>query len=205
MDNILGYKIYDSQYPQMKIIETHKFILRPATQDDADDFYEYLSQEKVVKYLPFKSHKNINDTKKFIQSFFINNYKKGKVGNYAVYLKKDKKVIGNIGINNVYPKSKEAEIGICLNPKYWGHDFSTELVIPVLITGFELMNLDKLIALTYTENIYSPSPLHNVKFKYIKTYKPQNGTQESHRFELTRNEYFSLKKEYLPHLIKTFH
>ena len=31
MDYLFGYKISDSKYPQMKIIETPKFILRPAT------------------------------------------------------------------------------------------------------------------------------------------------------------------------------
>lgn len=101
MKNIFGYEVCDSQYPQMKIIETPSFILRPATLQDVSDIYEYLSQEKVVKYLPFKAHKTINDTKKFVQSFFINNYKQGKVGNYVIYHKVDKKVIGNIGINNI--------------------------------------------------------------------------------------------------------
>ena len=46
MDYLFGYKISDSKYPQMKIIETPKFILRPATLKDANDFFEYFSQEK---------------------------------------------------------------------------------------------------------------------------------------------------------------
>ena len=105
MKYLFGYKIYDSQYPQMKIIETPKFILRPATLRDVNDFYEYFKQEKVVKYLPFKAHKNITQTKTFVRNFFINNYKSGKIGNYAVYYKPDKKVIGNVGINNVSPNA----------------------------------------------------------------------------------------------------
>ena len=78
MKNIFGYEVYDSQYPQMKIIETPRFILRPATLQDVSDIYEYLSQEKVVKYLPFKAHKTINDTKKFVQSFLSIIINKGK-------------------------------------------------------------------------------------------------------------------------------
>ena len=45
MDYLFGYKISDSKYPQMKIIETPKFILRPATLKDAPDFFEYFRQE----------------------------------------------------------------------------------------------------------------------------------------------------------------
>lgn len=204
MDNIFGYKVSDSKYPQMKIIETSKFILRPVTLNDSSDFFEYLSQEKVVKYLPFKAHKNIYQTQNFIKSYFINNYKNGKVGNYAIYYKADKKVIGNIGLNNINPNSNEAEIGICINPKYWGHNFATELTVISLITGFEFLQLDKLIAITYTKNKYTPKSLENLGFKYVKTYKPKVNTDVSHRFELTRSKYLELKFEYLPNLLKEF-
>ena len=205
MDNIFGYKIFNSQYPQMKIIETPKFIFRPATLNDIPDIYEYLSQEKVVKYLPFKAHKTINDTKRLVQLFFIDNYKQGKVGNYVAFHKDDKKVIGNFGINNVRPGSKEGEIAVCMNPKYWGNGLATELSIVTLITGFELMNLNKLIILTYSENKYTPKTINNLKFKYVKTYKPRKNLPISHRFELTKNDYLELKKEYLPNLVKTFY
>ena len=204
MNNIFGYKISDSKYTQMKIIETPKFILRPVTLGDCEDLFEYLSQDKVVKYLPFQAHKNLSQTRGFIKSFFIDNYKKGKVGNYAIYYKKDKKVIGNIGLNNVSPNASEAEIGICINPKYWGHNFSTELTIISLITGFEFLKLDKLIAITYTKNKYTPNSLESLGFKYIKTYKPNLGTDISHRFELRRSKYLELKANYLPNLLKEF-
>ena len=204
MDSIFGYKISDSSYPQMKVIETHKFIFRPVDFNDLNDIYEYLSQEKVVKYLPFKAHKNTSATKKFIKYFFIDNYKRGKVGNYAVYYKPDKKVIGNVGFNNIFPNSKKGEIGICINPKYWGNNFSTEITIVCLITGFELLNLNKIVAVTYSQNKYAPKSLNNLGFKYIKTSKPRNNLPMSHTFELTRKEYLKLKKEYLPHLIKSF-
>lgn len=71
MDYLFGYKISDSKYPLMKIIETPKFILRPATLKDAPDFFEYFSQEKVLRYLPFSTHKNILQTKIFIKSFLL--------------------------------------------------------------------------------------------------------------------------------------
>ena len=205
MEYLFGYKISDSKYPQMKIIETPKFILRPATLKDAHDFFEYFSQEKVLRYLPFNTHKTILQTKIFIVSFFINNYKKGNVGNYAIHYKRDNKVIGNIGLNNINPNSKSAEIGICINPKYWGHNFATELTVITLITGFELLNLDKLIALTYTKNKYTPKSLENLGFKYINTFKTKTYGNTCHRFELSRDDYLILKKYYLPNLIESFY
>ena len=190
MDYLFGYKISDSKYPQMKIIETPKFILRPATLKGAPDFFEYFSQEKVLRYLSFSTHKNILQTKIFIKSFFINNYNK---------------VIGNIALNNIDPNSKSSEIGICINPKYWGHNFATELTVITLITGFELLNLDKLIALTYTKNKYTPKSLENLGFKYINTFKTKASGNTCHRFELTKDEYLKLKEYYLPNLIESFY
>ena len=92
----------DVTYPQMPIIETEKYILRPASLDDAEDMFEYYKQPKVVKYLPMNPHKSVANTKRFIKSFFIDNYNQGKIGHFAVVDKLNNKVIGNIGLNQPY-------------------------------------------------------------------------------------------------------
>lgn len=205
MNDIFGYKILDSIYSQMKIIETPRFIFRPFEISDAEDVYEYLCQEIVVKYLPFNAHKDINCSKKFIQSYFINNYKKGKIGNYAVYYKKDNRVIGNVGFNNVNPKSKEGELGICINPKYWGNDFSTELALVTIISSFEFSKVDKLVVIIYEENKYSTSCIKKLNFTYTKTYKPKQNLPLCLRYELNRDEYLNMKKTFLPNLINNLY
>ena len=201
MNDIFGYKISDSIYSQMKIIETPRFIFRPFDICDTEDVYEYLCQEIVVKYLPFKAHKDINSSKKFIQSYFINNYKKGKIGNYAVYYKKDNKVIGNVGINNVNPRSKEGDLGICINPKYWGNKFSIELVLVAIMSSFEFSKLDKLVGNIYKENKYSINCAEILHFKYIKTYRINKNIPLCLRYELNKDEYLDMKKIFLPNLI----
>ena len=205
MNNILGFKISDSQYPQMKIIETPRFIFRPATINDVKDIYEYLSQKKVVKYLPFNAHKNINTTKKFIRSFFINNYKNGKVGNYVAYYKRDKKVVGNIGINNMSTHSKSAELGICINPNYWGNNWALEFAVISLISGFEFNNFERLTAITYTKNKYSTKCLDDLNFRHVKTTQPKRNFPAYHIYEIKRDEYLKLKKQHLPNIIKSFY
>lgn len=205
MHDIFGYKILDSIYSQMKIIETPRFIFRPFEISDAEDVYEYLCQEIVVKYLPFNAHKDIDSSKQFIQSYFINNYKKGKIGNYAVYYKKDHKVIGNVGFNNVNPKSKEGELGICINPKYWGNKFSIELALVAIISSFEFSKVDKLVVIIYEENKYSTSCVKKLNFTYTKTYKPKQNLPLCLRYELNRDEYLNMKKTFLPNFINNLY
>lgn len=74
-----------------------------------------------------------------------------------------------------------------------------------LITGFELLHLDKLIALTYTKNKYTPKSLENLGFKYVNTFKTKIYSNTCHRFELTRYEYLRLKEYYLPNLSENFY
>ncbi|MGL6107396.1 GNAT family N-acetyltransferase [Romboutsia sp.] len=188
-----------SKYPQMKTVDTGRFILRPAKLSDANDMFEYYSQEKVVRYLPTNPHKNILQTRVFIRTFFLDNYKKGKVGHLAIVEKESNKVIGNIGLNNVYINAKEAEIGICINPSYWGNDIATELTIQSLKYGFEYLNVEKLIALTYEDNKRTRKSLENLGFKYVETYnkKISKGIESKvvrcDRFELLREDYFKSK------------
>lgn len=186
----------DSKYPQMRIIDTGKYILRPAQLSDAKDMFEYYSQEKVVRYLPTSPHKTIIQTRRFIKTFFIDNYKKGKVGHSVIVDKETNKVIGNIGLNNIFIEAKEAEIGICINPAYWGNDVATELTKYSLKYGFEYFNVEKLIAATYEDNKRTRKSLENLGFRYIGTYNKKivKGINISYvkcdEFELLRNDYY---------------
>lgn len=189
----------DYRYPQMKIIDTGRYLLRPAKLSDANDMFEYYSQEKVVRYLPTSPHKQVSDTKRFIQSFFISNYKKGKVGHSVIVDKETNKVIGNIGLNNVSINANVAEIGICINPEYWGHDIATELTIQSLKYGFEILNVKKIIAITYEDNKRTRKSLENLGFKYVDTYNKKIIKEllityvNCDRFELLRSDYMISK------------
>ena len=160
----------DDTYPQMPIIETKKYLLRPVSLNDADDMFEYYKQPKVVKYLPMNPHKSVSDTRRFIKTFFIDNYNQGKIGHFAVVDKFNNKVIGNVGLNNVDKDAIEAEIGICINPNYWGHDIGTELAKELLKFAFTSTNIKRIIANTYEDNKSSRKALENLNIKYYKTY-----------------------------------
>ena len=146
----------DDTYPQMPIIETKNYLLRPARLNDAEDMFEYYKQSKVVEYLPMSSHKTVSDTRRFIKSFFIDNYNQGKIGHFAVVDKSNNKVIGNIGLN--------------INPIYWGHDIATELGKEVIKFAFTSTNIKRIVANTYENNKRTRKSLKHLNLKYYKTY-----------------------------------
>ena len=180
----------------MKILETKNCILRPVTLDDYIDLYEYYKIPEVVKFLPIKRHKSYLDTKRFIKSFFISNYEKGKIGHYAIVSKIDNKVIGNVGFNNISKNVKNAEIGICINPKYWGNNLSVELVEALIEYGFEELGLESIFAMTYEDNIYSKNVLDKLNFKheidFNKKFKNTgNKTIKCSKYTLYKNDYIN--------------
>lgn len=181
-------------YPQMELLETKHCLLRPITLDDAEDLFEYYSIPKVVKYLPIKVHQNISETRRFIKSYFINNYQKGKIGHYAVVLKGQGKVIGNVGFNNISPYAKSGEMGICINPNYWGHNLSYELAEVLVNYAFNKLNLDYVYAITYDDNIYSKSPLIQLRFTYEYNFNKKiknlnNKIVKCNKFVLYKDDY----------------
>lgn len=188
--------MYDSDYPHIKILSTDKILLRPITLEDAQDLFEYYSNDKVLKYLPIKTHKNIQETKSFILTYFISNYNKKKHSHYAIVYKDNNKVIGNIGFNNISSKSSQGEIGICINPHYWGLNLSTELLDLILKYGFYDLKLKKIYAVVYNDNKYSKSSLLKYNFKFshdfTKTFPSLNNKHiKCQKYILNRKDYLN--------------
>lgn len=183
----------------MRVLETKRCILRAATMDDAKDLFECYKKDVTVKYLPFDRHITIKDTNRFIRLFFLNNYKKGRIGHFVIVFKDTNKVIGNIGFNNISSNSREGEIGICINPDYWGKNISNELALAIIKYGFEDLNLEKIIAITFEENKFSQKPLNDIGFIYTETFKRKSqkftkGYINCYKYELTKDGYrFSLE------------
>ncbi|CEI72871.1 GNAT family N-acetyltransferase [Romboutsia hominis] len=182
---------------KMNVLETKRCILRPITLKDAPDLHECYKQEIVVKYLPFKAHQNIYETREFIKNFFLKKYNENKLAHYAIVLKSNKKVIGNIGFNNISKDNKKGEIGICINPSYWGYDLSTELAREIVKYGFKKLKLEEIIAITYEDNNYSIKSLENLNFEYIKTYfktfHSSNKKVKCNLYKISRKNYLMSK------------
>ena len=183
----------------MKTLETKRCILRPVTLKDTNELFECYKQDVVVKYLPIKRHNSTRDTKKFIKSFFLKNYKNNKIGHFAIVYKNNNKVIGHVGFNNISPSAKEGDIGICINPSYWGQNLCEELCQELLRYGFEELHLEKIIADIYKDNKYSKKTLEILGFTFEETFN-KNISLNSHvlcnKYQMSKHDYFKLKSGY---------
>lgn len=186
-----------SHMPQL---ETKRCILRMMTLDDYEDLFEFYNNEDHLKFLPFKKHYNSLDTKKFIRSFFIDNYNQGKIGHYAIVLKDSDKVIGNIGFNNISTTDIEGEIGVCLNPNYCGNGIIHEILIEILRYGFAELKLNRVYAVAFDGNTSSINILKHYNFNYVgevtqrKKIKGKLIYTKCHIYDIYAHEYIKKSK-----------
>lgn len=175
-------------------LRTERLILRKWRKRDVYDLYEYATSELVGPFAGWKPHKNIQDSKDIIKMFIKEPY------NYAIVLKNENKVVGDITLHNRKPEGapknlKQREIGYVLNPKYWGNGIMPEAVNCLIEYSFDRLNLDLIWCVHYDFNNNSKRVIEKCGFKYKFT-KPQ-------RLELLDNKlinclYYSISKnEYI--------
>ena len=85
----------------------------------------------------------------------------------CLIFKPENKIIGFAGLKYL-PKLDETDIGFRFLPAYWGIGIATEISIEIIKYGFEVLNLKKIIAIVYPENIASCKVLEKLGFKFYK-------------------------------------
>ena len=99
------------------ITETERLILRRYIADDLSDLYEYLSDEEVVRYEPYKPM-SLAETKDNL------NWRMSTDEMIAVELKETYKMIGNIYLGK--RDFNSLELGYVFNQKFWGKGYAKE-------------------------------------------------------------------------------
>jgi len=141
-------------YTDLPNLETERLILRKVTADDLEDMYLYASNEDVAKYVTWNTHKTITDTKEFFE-FISNKYENHQVAPWGIELKETGKFIGTVDYVWWQPSQKMAETGYVLSKDYWGKGITTEAVKEIIRFGFNEMDLVRIQAKCFVENIGS--------------------------------------------------
>ncbi|RZT23788.1 GNAT family N-acetyltransferase [Fictibacillus sp. BK138] len=152
-------------YKEIPSLETERILLRKITMDDLEDMFEYGSDEDVAKYVTWDKHKTTNDTKEFIE-FVLGRYEKGEVAPWGIELKENGKFIGTVDFVSWSPYHNNAEIGYVLSKPYWGKGITTEAVHELIRFGFGKMDLVRIQARCFMENIGSERVMEKIGMTY---------------------------------------
>lgn len=139
----------------IKPIDTQRLKLRPIELKDAEDMFDYASQGEFLKYVPFKPHESLEETKKVIEEVFLTKKDKRMPETWAIVLKENGKMIGTIDFNHLNKRTNEADVGYVLHQDYYNQGLMTEALKAVIEFGFRFFGLNKIYARCHPLNFAS--------------------------------------------------
>lgn len=147
------------------ILITERLVMRPWSEEDAEDLYKHAKNPNIGPIAGFPPHKNVEDSLKVIRTIL------SKDNNFAVVLKETNEVIGSIGLmigteSSLTTNDKEGEIGYWISETYWGQGLIPEAVKELIRYAFEDLKLHILWCGYYEGNNKSKRVQDKCGFKY---------------------------------------
>lgn len=151
-------------------LETERLILRPWSDSDAEDLYEYAKNQKVGPVAGWPVHTSVENSLEIIKSVLAVSE------TYAVCLKEDNRAIGSIGLmigekSNLEIADDEAEIGYWIGVPFWGQGLIAEAVRELMRYAFEDLNMKKVWCGYFDGNEKSKRVQEKCGFQYQFTNK----------------------------------
>lgn len=136
-------------------IETERLILRRFCKSDLQDLYEYLSDEEVVRFEPYKPM-DLQEVENTL------NWRISTEEMLAVELKASGKLIGNVYLGQ---RDFEArELGFVFNRQYWGQGYARESCEALIQQAFAA-GVHRIYAECDPENVHSWRLLEKLGFR----------------------------------------
>lgn len=174
-------------------IETERLTIRPFTEKDTDDVYEYCAQAGIGEGAGWPARESREQTSEILAGWIQDGYK------YAIVWRETGKVIGHIAAD---PDSEEGradtrELGCALNQKFHRQGIMTEAVRAMADTLFQ-DGIAYLWACCFQHNIPSKGMIEKCGFLF-----QQEGsyvsevlckTFASYEYRLSKNEWEAIRK-----------
>ena len=149
-----------------KTIETERLILRQFKPEDAHALvYNWATEDKVTKWVPWPSHENVDETKEIL-SEWIPNYENPNYYKWAIELKSTGEIVGDISIVRVYEDVACGELGYCMGSKWWGNGIMPEAGKAVIKYLFEEVGFNKIHAGYFADNKKSGRVMQKIGMTY---------------------------------------
>ena len=101
-------------------------------------FKNYASRDKVTEFLPWFSHKTVQDSKDYLLNVVLSDYDKEDTYRWAIILKETNQVVGCIDVVEKNNSQCRAELGWVLSDDFWGLGIMPEAGKEVLKYLFEV-------------------------------------------------------------------
>lgn len=151
------------------LLETERLILRRLHEDDAKQMYEnWASDKKVVTYLTWPVHKNIEVTKNILIEW-MEQYNQNNYYQWGIEIADTNQLIGTISVVNQIEKINSMEIGYCIGSKWWNQGYTSEALKAVIDYLFNEVGCYRVDAKHDPRNPHSGDVMKKCGMKYEGT------------------------------------
>ena len=144
-------------------LETARLRLRPFTEADAADLFQYAKDPKVGLPAGWPPHKSLAESREIIRTVFV------APNTFAVVDRSTGNVIGSAGFTGKtrpeFPAPND-ELGYALNPNFWGRGLMPEAVSELLRYAFEDLTLAAVWCSHYADNPQSQRVIEKSGFSF---------------------------------------
>jgi ribosomal-protein-alanine N-acetyltransferase len=175
-------------FDHFPVFELDDIILRQIDKADAPEFFEYISDPMVKKYL------SDEDIPKSIQSaeeelnYWAGLFPYQRSIYWGVASQKTNKLIGTCGFNTWSRTHKRAEVSYDLSRKYWNKGIMTKCVRTICDFAIVAMRVDRIQATVVLDNASSIKLLEKLGFQREGTLRSyavlQNQIKDSYMYSL---------------------
>lgn len=173
----------------MKELVTERLLIRNFRETDGEDLYEYMSDEEVLKYEPYKPFSR--------EKSYLEAKRRTEDEKFIAVCLESGKLIGNL----YFAKSdyETWEVGYAFNRNYWGKGYATESLKALMKYAFEELKVRRLIAMCDPKNPNSWKLLERVGMRRegsflqnVYFFTDENGEpiwKDTYEYGLLKNEY----------------
>ncbi len=167
----------------MKILETNRTTLRQLDPADAPFMLDLLNQPTFIKYIGDRKIRKIEQARDYIETRFIESYKKFGHGLYLVELKETG---APIGINGFVKRDSlpEPDIGFAFLPDYYGKGYALESSLALIDYGRDVLKMPRVLAITTQDNNASGKLLERIGLKFERLIIQPHDTEELKLFSI---------------------
>lgn len=176
-----------------KYIETERLILRKFEISDVEPAHKnWESDDKVTKYLRWKTSKDISQSNEVIQSW-IESYNNPSFYQWAIVLKDLKEPVGTISVVDMNEKLDIVHIGYCIGSKWWNKGITSEAFSAIIPFLFEEVGVNRIESQHDPNNIHSGNVMKKCGLKYEGTLRQADfsnqGIVDASIYSLLRREW----------------
>jgi len=154
----------------MTVLQTGRMALRRLTPDDAPFIRDLVNEPSWIRFIGDRGVRSVDDARAYLLRGPIAMYERHGFGLWMCEARASGEALGICGLVK-RDSLEDVDIGFAFLPRFWGQGFAHEAATAVLDYGREVLELDRIVAITSPDNAPSIRVLEKLGLRLEKTFE----------------------------------